>query len=293
MGKSATTNPPFSFSFGSTSKADAPSLPQANSAGSSAGFSFNLGAGNQPQQQQPQPQVAPLKIGGAPTTSTQSPLTFNPPAPNATSQPGFALKNLPQPTLAAAAPVLPVPTLPQTQLLNANNNQAALQQQKHPVMQLNANTARNNNPPVTSTPPSQSGPTSMFQQQNQPQQFSTPNQAQPQFMPQQQLQQLQQQQPSVQKQPLTPQGKQNQTVSFQPQQQQQQQQQQLQPHQLQQDSVRRVREFMSEFDEFRTNVAKLFSGKDLSKQLLNLSIIKDTKKMEQTYLKLIDEMKVR
>jgi hypothetical protein len=273
LGKSTVTNnPSFSFSFGS-SKPETPSLSQATSA-SGSGFSFNIGGNhnNQPQAQ------APFKIGGS--TTAQPSVSFNSIASNAsslpasTSHPPFGVKNVQQPVNNNTP--APTSTLPQPQLFN--NNQAA-QQQKPPVIQLNVNTAKA--PSVTSTPPSQTGPTSLFQQQNQQQQFSTPNQVPPQFMPQsqpqqaQQLQQLQQQ--PAQKQMSTPVGKQPQMQ---------------QPHQLQQDSVRRVRDFIGELDEFRTNVAKLFSGKDLSKQLLNLSIIKDTKKMEQTYLSLIDEMKV-
>lgn len=59
-----------------------------------------------------------------------------------------------------------------------------------------------------------------------------------------------------------------------------------------QNNVAKVKEFNQEVEEFKANVAKLFSGKDLSKQLLNLSIIKETKKLEDTFNKLVNEMKV-
>ena len=54
----------------------------------------------------------------------------------------------------------------------------------------------------------------------------------------------------------------------------------------------KVNSFISELNEFKQNVAKLFSGRDLTKCLLNLSVIKETKMAEETFKKLNDQMKV-
>jgi len=72
-----------------------------------------------------------------------------------------------------------------------------------------------------------------------------------------------------------------------------------QHHQLQQskpqfktDLNQKLAEFSGEFDAFKANVNKLFKGKDLSKSLLNLSIIKKTKAIESEYIKINNEFKV-
>jgi hypothetical protein len=58
------------------------------------------------------------------------------------------------------------------------------------------------------------------------------------------------------------------------------------------DTNARIREFCRELDEFKVNVNKLFNGKDLSKELVNLSIIKETKKIIEKYNKINEDMKV-
>ena len=120
-----------------------------------------------------------------------------------------------------------------------------------------------------------------------PQQQQPPAQLQPQQIMQSKQQNLQQQQQQQQQQfqstvsnsPMTPIVKQKCATPH------------MQPQHYQEDSLSRVRGFTAELDEFKTSVAKLFGGKDLSKQLLSLGIVKDTKKTEEAYLKLIGEMK--
>lgn len=52
-----------------------------------------------------------------------------------------------------------------------------------------------------------------------------------------------------------------------------------------------IEEFCKELEELKGNVVKLFNGKDLSKHLLNISVIKETKKLDEVYKKLNEEMK--
>ena len=59
------------------------------------------------------------------------------------------------------------------------------------------------------------------------------------------------------------------------------------------DLATRVRLFATEVDELKQSVAKLFNGKDISKCLINLTVIKETKMTEQNFAHLNAEMKVR
>ncbi len=54
----------------------------------------------------------------------------------------------------------------------------------------------------------------------------------------------------------------------------------------------RIKSFTSLLEDFKQSVNKLFSGKDLTKCLLNLSVIKDTKMTEERFKKLKDETQV-
>ena len=157
-----------------------------------------------------------------------------------------------------------------------------------------------------------------FQLTPQQQQSQHQNQQALQFLLQQQQQQQQNQQAAqllLQQQQMQ---QQLQKQAIQQQQQQQQQQQllmqrqaaiqafqqqqkavQVQAQQMQNvqtglgaDTNARIREFSRELDEFKVNVNKLFNGKDLSKELVNLSIIKETKNIIEKYNKINEDMKV-
>jgi hypothetical protein len=54
----------------------------------------------------------------------------------------------------------------------------------------------------------------------------------------------------------------------------------------------RIKSFTNQLEDFKQSVNKLFSGKDLTKCLLNLSVIKDTKMTEERFKKLKDETQV-
>ena len=55
----------------------------------------------------------------------------------------------------------------------------------------------------------------------------------------------------------------------------------------------RIDQFSQELNDFKKSFDKLFNGKDLSKYPLSLSVVKETKKCEEAFKKLNDEMKVR
>jgi hypothetical protein len=54
----------------------------------------------------------------------------------------------------------------------------------------------------------------------------------------------------------------------------------------------KLKQFQLELDEFKSNVTKLFGGKDLAKHLLDLSVIKKAKTSEEAFLKLDKDIKV-
>ncbi len=53
-----------------------------------------------------------------------------------------------------------------------------------------------------------------------------------------------------------------------------------------------IQNFTTHLNDFKQNINKLFSGKDLTKCLLNLSVIKDTKIAQDRFDKLMNEIKV-
>lgn len=55
----------------------------------------------------------------------------------------------------------------------------------------------------------------------------------------------------------------------------------------------RIDNFSQELNDFKKSFDKIFNGKDLSKYSLSLSVVKETKKCEEAFKKVNEDMKVR
>jgi hypothetical protein len=109
--------------------------------------------------------------------------------------------------------------------------------------------------------------------------------------------QQQQPQPQMNKQDLIKNVQQKQISMLIANQQQQQQQQQQQFQQQQQNFnaisiVDKIKEFTDIMDEIKSSAAKLFDGKDISAHLLDYSVIKKKKLIQEKYKKINEEMEV-
>ena len=140
----------------------------------------------------------------------------------------------------------------------------------------------------------QSQPQSQLQSQLQSQQQSQQQlpQQEPQQFPQKQSQQQQQQFNIKPQSPMPTQPK----VQQPSQQIIQQQRKEINAQQITStDIYERVRDFTNELEDFKASVAKvtkLFKDKDSTKKLVNISVIKDTKRAEEKMKKLDEEYKV-
>jgi hypothetical protein len=168
---------------------------------------------------------------------------------------------------------------------------------KFPTQQANSeqqpSTSISNPKPVTQTPSFQIGSLANPTQQAQTPQKSMftqqpPNIAQPQQQKPQPVST-----PNVQPQSLQPQKN---SLQVQTQQKLVQQQQMTNNANLGSvSSATRIKEFSSELEELKANAAKLsklFKDKDSAKKLVNISVVKDTRKVEEDFLKLDEEFKV-